>query len=108
MRTALSPPMHYHPGLRKREGQESSDGVERDEPIGDTAKQNEESATEHGQDNDAVGVDETAATAPESMREVVVLRDGAAETRKIGKGGVGGQRQNDEGRGNGQIVEISL
>src|SRR5580698_1699539 len=39
------------------------------------------------------------------MREVVVLRDSAAEARKIREGSVGGQRQNNKNGGNGQVVE---
>src|SRR6266446_8155704 len=108
MRAAISQPVHHHAGLGKREGQESADGIERDEPIGDTAKKNEESAAEHRQDNDAVSVDETAAAVPEGVRKVVVLRDGAAQARKIGKGGVGGERKNDEDGGDGQIIEIAF
>src|SRR5260370_42607864 len=108
MRTALTPPMHYHPGLRKREGQESADGVERDEPQGDTAEQNEEAATEHRKDNDAVSVDKAPAAVPEGVRKVVVLRDGAAKARKIRKGGVGGERKDDKNRRDGQIVEIAF
>jgi len=42
------------------------------------------------------------------MRKVIVLRDGAAETRKIGEGGVGGEREDDKDRGNGQVVEIAF
>src|SRR4029077_12063778 len=108
MRTTLSPPMHHHAGLRKREGQESSDGIERDEPIGDTAKENEESTTEHREDNDAVRVDQAPAAVPEGVREVIVLRDGAAEAGEIRKGGGGGKREDDENGGDGQIVEIAL
>src|SRR5258707_13640493 len=106
MRAALSPPVHHHAGLRKSEGQESTDGIERDEPIGDAAKKNDESAAEHGQNNDAVGIDEAAAAVPEDAREVIVLRDGAAEARKIGKGGVGGEGKNDEDGGEGRIIGI--
>src|ERR1700681_4688807 len=96
MRTAISPPVHHHAGLRKREGQESADGIERNEPIGDTAKKNEKSATEDRHDNDAVGVDKPPPAVPEGVRKVVVLRDGPAEARKIGKGGVGGERKNEK------------
>ena len=84
------------PDLRKREGQKSADGIERDEPVGDTAEKNEKAATEYRQDDDAVGVDEPPPAVPEDVREVVVLRDGAAEARKIGEGGVGGERKNDK------------
>src|SRR5260370_40119807 len=108
MRTALSPPMHHHAGLRKREGQKSANGIERDEPIGDTTEKNEEAATEHRQDNDAVGIDEAPPAVPEGVREVVVLRDGAAEAREIREGGVGGERKNEKNGADGQIVELTL
>src|ERR1019366_9086958 len=105
MRAALFPPVHYHAGLRKREGQKSADGIEWDESVGDTAKKNEKAATEYRQDNDAVGIDEPSPAVPEGVREVVVLRDGAAEARKIGEGGVGGERKNDKNGSDGQVVE---
>ena len=85
--------MHDHAGLRKREGQKSADGIERDEPIGDAAKKNEKAAAEYRQDDDAVGIDEPPPAVPEGVREVVILRDGAAEAREIREGGIGGERQ---------------
>jgi len=42
MRTTLSPPMHHHAGLRKSEGQESTDGIERDERSVTPLEKNEE------------------------------------------------------------------
>ncbi len=108
MRTAIFPPVHDHAGLRKREGQKSADGIERDESIGDTAKKNEKAAAQHRQDNDAIGIDEPPPAVPEGVRKVVVLRDGAAEARKIGEGGVGGERKNEKNGGHGQVVEKAL
>src|ERR1700694_5375384 len=97
--------MHDHAGLRKRESQKSANGVERDKTVGDTTEKDEHAATEYRQDDDAVGVYEPPPAVPEGVREVVILRDGAAETRKIGEGCVGGQRENDENRGDGQVVK---
>src|SRR5260370_3803258 len=108
MRTALSPPMHHHAGLRKREGEKGAEGIEGEEPTGDTPEKKEEAATEHRQDNDAVGIDETPPAVPEGVREVVVLRDGAAEAREIREGGVGGERKNEKNGADGQIVEIAF
>src|SRR5207245_3100357 len=51
MRTAIFPPVHDHAGLRKREGQKSADGIERYEPIGDTAEKAEETAAESSKDS---------------------------------------------------------
>ena len=80
------------PDLRKREGQKSAHRIERDKSIGDTAEKNEHAATKHRQNNDAVGIDEPPPAVSEGVREVVILRDGAAETRKIGKSCIGGKR----------------
>ena len=88
--------MHDHAGLRKREGQKSADGIQRDKPVGDTSEKDENAATEYRQDDDAIGVDEPPPAVPEGVRQVIVLRDGAAEARKISKGCVGGQRKNDK------------
>src|SRR3989442_11945460 len=96
MRTAIFPPVHDHAGLRKREGKKSAQGIERYEPIGDAAEKDEQAAAEHRQDDDAVGIDEPTPAVHEGVREVVVLRDGAAEAGKIGEGGVGGERENEK------------
>src|SRR5205807_3467772 len=104
-RTAILPPVHDHAGLRQREGQKSANGIERYESIGDTAKKNEKAATQYRQDNDAVGIDEPPPAIPEGVREVVILRDGAAEARKIGECGVGGERKNEKNGGDRQVVE---
>src|SRR3989442_15994330 len=90
MRTAFFPPVHDHAGLRKREGQKSAHGIERYEPIGDAAEKDEQAAAEHRQDDDAVGIDEPTHAVHEGVREVVVLRDGAAEAGGNGGGGGGG------------------
>ena len=105
VRAAIFPPVHDHAGLRKREGQKRADGIERDEPVGDAAKENQQAAAEYRQDDDAVGVDEPPSAVPEGVRQVVVLRDGAAQARKIGEGGVCGERKNEQNRGDGQVVE---
>src|SRR5579862_7742525 len=96
MRTAMLLPVDDHAGLRKREGQKSADGIKRDEPIGDTAEEKDKTATQYRQDNDTVGIDEPPPAVPEGVREVVVLRDGAAEAWKIGKGCVSRKRKNEK------------
>ena len=48
---------------------------------------------EDGEDDDALGVDQAAAADREEAGEVAVFRDGAAEARKIGERGVGGERK---------------
>ena len=96
MGTAFFPPVDDHAGLRKRKGQKSADGIERYEAIGDTAKKNKKAAAQHRQDNDAIAIDKPPPAVREGVREVVILRDGAAEARKIGESGVGGERKNEK------------
>src|SRR5208337_4127715 len=108
VRTAISPPVHHHAGLRKREGQKRPHGKQRDEPVGNAAKKNQQAATEYRQNNDAVGIHEPPPAVSERVRKVIVLRDGAAQARKIGEGGVGGERKNQKNGAYGQIVEIAF
>ena len=79
--------MHDHAGLGEREGEKRSDGIERNQPVGNPAEKDEHAATQQRQDDDAVGVDQTTPAIPEDVWEIIVLCDGASETREIGKGG---------------------
>ena len=81
------------PACEKIEGQKSPDGVERDEPIRDTAKKNEETTREYRQNNNPVGINEPSPAVTEGVREVVILRNGAAEAWKIGESRIGGERK---------------
>src|SRR5579864_963780 len=108
MRASSPPPVHHHAGLRKSERQKGSDGVKRYEPIRDAAKKKEQAAAKHRQDHDAIGINEATSAIAESVRKVIVLRDGAAKAREIRKGGVGGQRKNKENGGDSQIIEKAL
>ena len=107
-RTAILPPVHDHAGLGERERQKRAHGIERDQPVGHSAEKNQHAATEYRQHHNAVGIDEPPPAVAENVRQVVVLRDGAAEPRKIGKGGVGRKRQNQQNRADRQVVEDSL
>src|SRR2546423_13696802 len=89
-------PVHDHAELRERKGQEGADGVERDQLVRDATEKNQQEAGQGRENDDAVGVHQTAAAIDKSMRQVIVLRDGAAETRKIGERGVRGKRKNQE------------
>jgi hypothetical protein len=105
--TAIFTPMLDHAELREREGEKRADGVERNEAIGDAAEKYEQRGGEQREDDDAVGVDEPAAAERENVWEIIVVRDRAAEARKIGERGVGGERENEKDRGDGEVVEIS-
>ena len=62
-------PVDDHAGLREGEGEEGADGEERDELVGDAAKEDEEDGGEADEGVDAVGVEEAAATNFEDVRE---------------------------------------
>src|SRR6267143_1326757 len=105
MRAAFFPPVRDHAELRKREGQESSHGVERDQLVRNAAEYNKQEAGEQCKNDDAVRIDEPATTVPEGVRQIIVLRDGAAEAREIGERGVRGKRENDEDRGDCEVIK---
>ena len=92
MRAAFFPPVRDHAELREREGQESSHGVERDQLVRDAAEYNEQEAGEERKSHDAVREDQAAAAVSEGVWQIIVLRDGAAESREIGERGVRGKR----------------
>src|ERR1017187_1379102 len=85
-------PVNNHSGLRKRKGQEGADGIERNEPVGNAAKDDEQHTGKRDEDINAPGVKQTATTKHENMRQVVVERDGAGKAGKVGKGGVGDRK----------------
>ena len=105
VRTAVLPPMHHHSGLRQSEGEKCADGVERDETVSDALEKNQQRGAEHGQNDDAIGVDQAASAVSENVRQVVILRDGAAESREIGEGGVGGEREHDQDGSNREVIK---
>ncbi len=92
MRAAFFPPVNDHAELRKRESQESSHGVEGDQPVCDATEHNQQEASEERKNHDAVGVDQAAAAIAEGVWQIIVLGNGAAEARKIGERGVCGER----------------
>jgi hypothetical protein len=105
---AVFAPMHDHAGLREREREKRSDRIERDQPVSYTPEKNENTATEYCQHDNSVGVDQPPSAVAENVWQVIVLGDGAAEPRKIGEGGVRGQRQNNEDGADRQIVKGSF
>jgi hypothetical protein len=91
--------------LRECEGEEGADSVERDEPIGDAAEDDEQDGGERGQRDDAMGVEQTAAANDEDAGKILVERDGAGESRKVGEGGVCRQRKHHQDGADGDVVE---
>src|SRR6516162_3957752 len=98
-------PVRYHAQLREGKRRERAHRVKRNQAIGDAAEKNQQKAGSHGKNDDAVGVDQAASAIPEDVRQVVVESDRSTKARKIGKRGVGGERKDQQNRGDGHVVE---
>ena len=97
MRAALFAPMLHHAGLRKRERQERADGVQRNQAVRDALKKNEQESGKNREYHDAVRVHQPAAAVTESVRKIIILRDGAAQAWKVGECGVRGKAKEPPG-----------
>ena len=107
-RLALALPVHHHAGLREREGHERADGKERDQPVGDAAEDDEQQRGERDQHINSPGVEQPPAAQQKDVGHVVVEGDGAGEARKISKRGVGRERQHQQHRADGEVVEPAV
>src|SRR5271167_1713921 len=83
-----SSPVRHHTRLGQGKRQESADGIQRDQPVRDTAKQDQEHGAQSRQGIDPLRVHKPPAARAKAIGEIPVLSDGAAESRKIRKGGV--------------------
>ena len=84
------------PACESVKAKKRADGIERDQAVGDAAESDEHAATEQRQHDDAVGIDQSPSAVAEDVREIIVLRDGAAKAREIGESRVRGERQNEQ------------
>ncbi len=103
-RPAEPVPVAHHARLRQGEGQKNTQRIERDEPVGQAAKEDDQHRGQNGQGDDAVGKDQPVAQAGELAGQVPVAGEDGRQPWKVGKRGVGRQDQ-DEGRGHlqGQV-----
>ena len=93
------------PGLGQRKRQESADGKQRNQPVRDTAKQDQEHRAQRRQDIDPLRVHKPPAARGKAMGKIPVLSDGAAESRKIRKGGVRRECEYEQNGADGNVVE---
>ena len=98
-------PVRHHPCLREREREKGADGVEGDQPVGHAAKGDQQECGEGGEHEDPLRIDQASSRLREGVRQVIVVSDGAAEARKVGEGGVGGERQDGQDRADRHVVE---
>src|SRR6266702_3425479 len=105
MRAAVFPPVHDHAELRERESQKSSHGVERDQLVRDAIEEQQQETGQQRKNDDAVSVDQAASAVSEGVRQIVVLGNGAAESREIGERGVCRKRKNEKNRSDGEVIK---
>src|SRR5258708_37510700 len=105
MGAAVFPPVRDHAELRQSEGEKGTDGIERDQFVGDSTEKNEQDARQDGKDDNAVAEDQAASAIAKGVRQIVVLGNGAAEAREIGKRSVRGKRENEENRSDGEVIK---
>ena len=73
-RSRLSVPMAHHARLRQREGEKDAHCVERNEPVGLPAKENDQTRSQESQGDDAVGKDQPVAQVGELAGQVPAAR----------------------------------
>ena len=100
--------MHHHAGLGESEGQKRADGEERNEPVRDSAKDNEQQRRERDQHVNAPRVEQAPPADQENVGHVVVEGNGPREAGKIGKGSIGGERQHQQDRRDGEEIEPAV
>ena len=61
------------PACESVKAKKSADRIERDKPIGNTAKQNQQAAAQQRQSHDAVRIDKPPPAVTKDMRQVVIL-----------------------------------
>ena len=101
-------PVNHHAGLRQRECQEGADREQRDQIIGDPAEREQEQARGAREIENADREDEPPAGDREGSRQIAILRDHPAQTRKGDEARIGRQRQHAQERRDGDIVQHAL
>src|SRR5260370_36790996 len=108
MRAAVFPPVRDHAELRQSEGEKGTDGIERDQFVGDSTEKNEQDARQDGKDDNAIAVDQAASAIAKGVRQIVVLGNGAAGAREIGKRSVRGKRGKEENGSSREVIKNAL
>ena len=92
----LFAPVGAHAGLAPGEGQKGPDRDQRDPPVGDAAKRDQQGARRHGQKGDADRKHQAAVQGRERAGQIAVLRHQLAKARKGHETGVGRQAEHRE------------
>ncbi len=106
--TAAAQPVPDHAGLLEREGEEDTDGVERDQGVRVPVEHDEQAHAEHRQDEDAVRVREAVPAVRELARHEAVPRQERGHPREIRETRVRREHENQGGDALHQVVERRL
>ena len=89
--------MHHHARLREGEACEHSHGIEGDQVSDTAAEDHQQDAGKGTEHHDAVAKHQPVAQGGQLAGHVAVLGQEGGEARKIGKGRIGSQQQNQQG-----------
>ena len=101
-------PAPRHASLRKGEGQENADGIERDQAGHAGPEEYDQERSNQRQRDDAAREDQPAAFEGQLAGQEAIRCDQSAQPREIGKRGVGCHDQDQRGRGDDQQIHHTL
>ena len=105
---AAALPVHHHSRLRKSECHERADGIEGNKPVCYAAEDDEQNGGERHQHVDAPRVQQPPTAKEEDVGHVVIESNGAGEAGKISERGVGGKREDEQDRSDGEVIEPAV
>ena len=97
--------MTHHARLRKCEGEENADRVERNQPAGIAAECYDQHSGENCEDDDAIRKNQLVATGAELPRNETIPGEQAGKPREIGEGSVRCEDQDQGCRSLNDIVK---
>ena len=108
MRIARAPPVHDHPRLGEREGEEDPDCVERDQALGLSREGDEHEGRGHRENDDSTVEGQAVAHPQKCTWGLTVARKKEQDAREVVVGGVGGEEQHQRGGDLGEAIQRAV
>src|SRR6202040_2344517 len=81
--STCSSPMDHHACLRQREGQECANGIQRDEPVGDSTENRQQNRGEDGESIDPLSKDQAPSSQSERVRQKAIKSNGPGKAWEV-------------------------
>src|ERR1700691_4085093 len=98
-------PMSHHPRLRQCEGQKRSHRKQRNQPVGDSAKQNQQQPRENRQCPDPLRINQAPSPRRQRVRKIIVPSHHPAQPWKIRERSIRRKTKHQQNREHGHIVK---